>query len=74
MEKQKFVRTESWKEFKKLTDFENKPSGFRVFKVKIIDPNDGSFSVEYATDDSEKEDMTAVSNGYFYECSWAIKK
>jgi hypothetical protein len=71
---QEFIRTESWKEFKELTDFDNKPSGFRLFKVKIIDPNDGSFSCEYATDDSEKEDMTSVSDGYFYECSWLSKK
>jgi hypothetical protein len=69
-----YVRSESWKEFKELTDFENQPSGFRVFKVKIIDPNDGSFSVEYATDDSEREDMTAVSDGYYYECGWMKKK
>ena len=69
-----FVRTESWIEFKKLTDFDNKPSGFRLFKVKIIDGNDGSYSVEYATDDSEKEDMTEVSNGYFFECGWVVKK
>ena len=70
----KFVRTDSWSEFKKLVDFDNQPSGFRTFKVKIIDGNDGSSSCEYATDDSEREDMTAVSNECYFECSWLTKK
>jgi len=71
---QTFARSDSWSEFKKLVDFDNQPSGFRLFKVTIINPNDGSKSYEYATDDSEKEDMTAVSDGYYYECCWSVKK
>jgi hypothetical protein len=69
-----YMRSESWSTFKKMVDWENQPSGFRLFKVKIIDGNDGSSSTEYATDDSEREDMTAVSDGYFFECSWCTKK
>ena len=35
------IRSESWKEFKNLVDFDNQPSGFRVFKVTIFDGNTG---------------------------------
>ena len=74
MKATEFIRSESWKKFKELTDFDNQPSGFSIFRVKIIDPNDGSFSCKYATDDTEREDMTAVSDGYYYECAWMKKK
>ena len=69
------IRSESWKEFKDLVDFENQPSGFRVFKVTIFDGNTGKkCGVEYANNDTEREDMTAVASGYFYECVWLQKK
>ena len=74
MNKPEFKRSESWSEFKKLVDFDNQPSGFRIFKVTIFDEDGNKCGVEYATDDSEKEDMTAVSDGYFFECSWCSKK
>lgn len=71
----KTIRSESWKEFKNLVDFDNQLAGFRVFKVTIFDGNTGEkCSVEYANNDNEREDMTAVASGYFYECSWLQKK
>ncbi len=69
-----FVRSDNWTDFKNQVNFQDLPSGTRFFKVKIIDGNDGSSSCEYATDDSERDDMTSVSGGYFFECSWITKK
>lgn len=70
----KTLRSESWKEFKVLVDFDNQPSGFRVFKVSIFDEDGNRVGTEYADNDNEKEDMTAVSDGYFFQCEWLTKK
>ena len=70
----KTIRSESWAEFKKLVNFEDQPSGFRVFKVTIFNEDGEKVGVEYANNDDEREDMTAISDGYMYECSWLSKK
>jgi len=74
MNKENFVRSESWSEFKKLVDFDNQPSGFRIFRVKYFDEDGNSCGSEFATDDSERDDMTAVADGYLCESSWISKK
>ena len=68
------LRSENWTEFKEMVDFTNQPSGFRIFKVVIFDEDGNRVGVEYANNDSERDDMTAVSDGYFFECSWISKK
>ena len=70
----KAIRSESWTEFKRLVDFESQPAGFKIFKVTIFDDSGNKAGVEYANNDDEKEDMTAVSDGYMYECAWLSKK
>lgn len=69
------IRSESWKQFKQMVDFDSQPKGYRIFKVKVFDGNTGELcGVEYANNDLEKADMTAVSQGYFFECCWCTKK